>query len=177
MSTILNYYYLLEFYIKHPFSVFCYPPSIHPWLFLTLLMFSMKPPLLYIHICSFLLSSPPASPSLISALLHDGRRRSFHHLCLSPSFTPVLRPGYFPGWWGSRLMCHAGDYRAAASIAALPACSRGRMGRERACRERYYGNWASYWEVMEWERASHGITVSAASLLVSLQLVYCCAES
>ena len=59
---------------------------------------------------------------------------------------PILRPGYIPGWWGSRLMCHAGDYGTASSIAALPASlrSRGAMGSGDGG-ERIYGNWASFW--------------------------------
>ena len=64
-----------------------------------------------------------------------------------PSYIfPILRPGYIPVWWGSRLMCHAGDYGTASSIAALPASlrSRGAMGSGDGG-ERNYGNWASFW--------------------------------
>lgn len=64
-----------------------------------------------------------------------------------PSYIfPILRPGYIPACWGSRLMCHAGDYGTASSIAALPASlrSRGAMGRGDGG-ERNYGNCASFW--------------------------------
>lgn len=63
-----------------------------------------------------------------------------------PSYIfPILRPGYIPACWGSRLMCHAGDYGTASSIAALPASlrSRGAMGRGDGG-ERNYGNCASF---------------------------------
>lgn len=43
------------------------------------------------------------------------------YILFTPPFPPILRPGCFPGCWGSRLMCHAGDCRTASSIAALPA--------------------------------------------------------
>ena len=92
--TITLHRHHYSFPAIHPFRPFC-PSSLPPH------HLSFLPSLLFNFLSSLHLFSSSSSSS-----------------CSSSSSGSVS--GLFPGWWGSRLMCHAGDCRTASSITALP---------------------------------------------------------
>lgn len=136
-SLVMSCQFCLVYII--PFRYLClrFPPPLIPHLLLFLILSSVT----QFYPLSFSIASPPLrllfqkSLKSFSSILFCHFLPPHFPLCyvflsfppLSISCPPPLlfcTLVFFPGWWGSRLMCHVGDYRKTSSITALPALHR-----------------------------------------------------